>query len=432
MFDSEADDRSQHLVLHALVSYANSCTLPNLTPSCPFFEDGTDGPSCHEQCRSIIEDQSGLASQVASHVLGGLRITGRELPSSVVAGGGSFDAAQVYLEDKDLPVVRQRTSSLMLSLRSNVVRRVLRTSVVSEFEPIDYWGELLRRGVAMDRVGAGGLARAVAGAIALRTVMDRLAHAGHGPEATAEGFEPSPWTAVLAASFADEQDEVNAGRRRPSSASIPMSRVFEAMGLADELEQDLLQDPVIAYALSTRFMDRVATWLSLQIIDDLANALAFVAPPTSVFRALVPSARVDEAGLWLWERFTITSLDEWTQSSLLLEWKWLDEGRSDLCDTRVLRERDLDETAVGRRALRRASGTQLRKNRETGIDASMFVDRAKNLLVNGQIAEATQIFADLVELRPGDSEAWNNYGFCMIALDAPTALDALRREWSPA
>ena len=62
MLFERAPDHLRSLLLDALVTYSDSCTLPNLTPSCPYFVQSEAGPTCREQCRDLIA-QSGVADR---------------------------------------------------------------------------------------------------------------------------------------------------------------------------------------------------------------------------------------------------------------------------------------------------------------------------------------------------------------------------------
>ena len=78
-----------------------------------------------------------------------------------------------------------------------------------------------------------------------------------------------------------------------------------------------------------------------------------------------------------------------------------------LC-ARVLGERRTDKDAVAQLALARSSKSRGRAARSTGLTAGEFVAPAARLLEAGQHNEAAQLFAALLELRPGDGEAHNN------------------------
>jgi len=74
------------LLLDALVTYSDSCTLPNLTPSCPYFVQSEAGPTCREQCRDLMA-QSGAADRRVRDVrIGGLVLHGRGMPQAWPAG----------------------------------------------------------------------------------------------------------------------------------------------------------------------------------------------------------------------------------------------------------------------------------------------------------------------------------------------------------
>jgi hypothetical protein len=79
-------DPVRFLLLDALVTYSDSCTLPNLTPSCPYFVQTDAGPTCGEQCRDLIAE-SGAADRGLRDVrIRGLVLHGRGMPRSVASG----------------------------------------------------------------------------------------------------------------------------------------------------------------------------------------------------------------------------------------------------------------------------------------------------------------------------------------------------------
>jgi hypothetical protein len=49
----EASTDEEKLITHALLSYADACTSPTLTPNCPYYRQTDSGPTCEEECRPI-------------------------------------------------------------------------------------------------------------------------------------------------------------------------------------------------------------------------------------------------------------------------------------------------------------------------------------------------------------------------------------------
>lgn len=418
------DERRRLLVIHATTSYADSCTLPNLTPSCPFFERQNGVATCGEQCRAVVTELGGIDRPVTSHSLNGITMIGREIPIAVVAGSSEFDAAQLYLTERDFPLDKQSTSCLLMSLRTVIARDILANPTESSYSALEIWGELSRRGIDMDRVAPAGLVQSIASAIALRTIVDQLTQS-----AAPEGMEIelSAWTHVLASAFAAHQQDPSDPSDMGNAVGFSLAELLAAMGSTQTTEEFTRNHPEAEYALTRSFLDRVSEWLIHRIHDDLEGALSVTAPQPELFNAIQPTIPADEAGRWIWERFTRTEFDSWGRTSLLLEWKWAALGESSICGPLVLNERTIPADVVGDLALREYSEARGRMAPAAGLTAGMFVAAATRLLLEGKWSEATRIFAGLVDLQPGDAEAWNNQGFCELAGNPATALALLSR-----
>lgn len=118
MLFERAPDHVRSLLLDALVTYSDSCTLPNLTPSCPYFVQSEAGPTCREQCRDLIA-QSGAADRRVRDVrIGGLVLHGRGMPQSVVSGSVAYDATKRFLTERRKSPSGQGTGSLLLGLKA--------------------------------------------------------------------------------------------------------------------------------------------------------------------------------------------------------------------------------------------------------------------------------------------------------------------------
>ncbi|WP_139186848.1 tetratricopeptide repeat protein [Arthrobacter crystallopoietes] len=162
--------------------------------------------------------------------------------------------------------------------------------------------------------------------------------------------------------------------------------------------------------------------------EDLEGFLRGSAPPESVFRALpvFPRSR-DEVGLWIWDRFTETDLNDWSTSSLLLEYRFAGGEQFGIAPARLLAERSIPSEAVARLALERTAMTKGRVVPPRGLQPMQFVRTAVERLREGNHRAAENIFSGLVELRPTDGEAWNNLGFCQLPTDPAKATDSLKR-----
>lgn len=364
----------------------------------------------------------------------GLVLTGRAIPRAVVSGLSSFDAVEQYLIHKDENPQAQSTASLLLSLRSAVSREIGGGTKGATHPALELWGELARRGVEIERVAIGGFVEEMASMVVARVALVTLIQAGMlesglfaiRPDSTNYG---SDWVGLLDATYRDWLNR-SESKRRPllnPATRVVLAGVYPGLAESGDLDQFLDEHPEISFAFSTRFTARVAEWFSHLVDDDLEAALRGQAPSAELFLALTPRSSRDQVGLWIWERFTVTAIKDWRLSSMMLEWKWAKDAQTDVCSARTMAERAISQESIGELALGLASETHVRTRTRTGLDASIFIQRASERLAKGDWSGASRIFGGLVELRPGDGDAWNNLGFCLIWGDPERALESLKR-----
>lgn len=434
MFQEGDDPREARILLDALVSYGDSCTLPDLTPSCPYYENLDGVPSCDEQCRVLLARWGGNPRPIESHSQGGLVLTGRAIPRVAASGHNPFDAGERYLRDRGLPLAEQSTGSLLLGLESAMTAMPHPERLESIAQALDVWDELERRGLPVEAVVRAGILPTLATHIAALITIPYVNLHGDLFEASDEMLERlnsliEPWQQVLEAAVASEgtDDQVRRAIRATARPAELHRRLF---GVQQEFEipaaefevpggRDLL---LISYALSGRFIDRVTGWLSRTLAEDKLPVLAWQAPPPGIFCALRVSRQVEEHGLWLWERNTLTDLNDWTTSSLAAEWRAHEMADHNLSPL-VYGERSCDHERVANTVLTRMSSAGHNTPRPvTRLHASELTTRAVELLQAGDYEAASDLFAGLVELRPWDGEALNNLGFCLVPTDPESAL----------
>ena len=120
MHGAEESDARRHLLMNALVTFSDSCTLPLLTPSCPYYRHDGHSASCNEECRDLI-DEWGIADRRVREVqIGGLVLRGRGMPIEVATGAVPFDATKNYLRERRFSPPQQSTGSLLLGLGAYV------------------------------------------------------------------------------------------------------------------------------------------------------------------------------------------------------------------------------------------------------------------------------------------------------------------------
>ena len=109
-------DRVRLLLLDALVTYSDSCTLPNLTQSCPYFVQTDAGPTCGEQCRDLIAESGAADRGVRDVRIGGLVLHGRGMPRSVASGSVAYDATKRFLTERRKPPNEQGTGLSLIHI----------------------------------------------------------------------------------------------------------------------------------------------------------------------------------------------------------------------------------------------------------------------------------------------------------------------------
>lgn len=429
-------DKEQRILLDALISYSDSCTLPNLTPSCPFFSIKDGRPSCGEECRDIAQARGAAPRRVRAKNVGGLVLLGRELPGRVIAGEHSFDAAEIRLRHKGLELFEQPTTSLLLGLRDLITGGAFQGSV-NTGEGLAYWGELERRQFPIERVVTGGLVDGFAVTVALSVVTPVLVERGVTPFGSSvqlrDGLESTlraDWTRVLSAAADSWRKRLGASRpqRRVSTTVFARSILGPLLSesVTDETLSTLLDDePLLHYALKPDSLNRIGSWLSHLFETDLEAALASEAPEHAGTFGAFPLRPRDEVARWLSDRFTQTNVDQWMSGSLTLEWRHLSGYEDSDCPALILAERPTDRALVAERALDAVSSRRPKQAPSQPIRPDLFVEPAKHALANEEWHDAIGIFEGLTRMLPTDHDAWNNLGFCQMAENDTQALQTL-------
>lgn len=204
----------------------------------------------------------GATRPVREHVVGGLVLTGVELPLAAVAGAQDYDARQKFVVERGLPARQQSTSSLLLGLKAAVEPSPMQMqSKRREARALQLWAELERRGLAVDRVVAGALLPHVAFAVALHVMGPALVRnqvfrdepfAADVLEAAQSGW--GRLFAALRQSYASESELEEATLRpAPSLSVVTAEHRAEFPPWLDERAEsppDLVADPDLRLAIS--------------------------------------------------------------------------------------------------------------------------------------------------------------------------------------
>lgn len=360
------------LIARALTAYSDACTIPTLTPSCPYYRDEPQGPTCTEECRETLLELGVSRPTTSVKVLGGLIMTGVSRPLEIASGASLFDATESMRRDLDSPTSGASTTALLLRLLEHAATPPsARTTSDDDF--LGVWGELSRRGLDVVPILRVGVSPTVADVIT-QMITDL-------------------------------------------PASDPWPRLWEAC-----LDRNSSNDEYSAW-----FATQVAEWLARLVETDLHGFLGWQTPADALFSNLPPAMPEPEA-LWLWERFTVTHLSSWTTSSLIMEWAY-SRGRIDTrCGERVLAARIVSPTDVATVALDRlAESTPQTFPQRRDLSTDQFVSEAVRHLRDGRPDEAAEIFTALAFMNPADGEALNNLGFCLIPQSAAQAVGPLDR-----
>ena len=424
------------ILLDALVSYADACTMPALTPTCPFYRLVDGRPFCEEQCRDIAEARGAEPRRIRTSNVGGLVLSGREIPVRTMSGTESFDAGELRLRHKEDNAASQPTASLIAGLVETVMASATKQSPPSE-QALGLWGELERRNYPIERVARHSIARTAAPAITLSVLLPLLVDEGLTPfgrdsDVFSKNENPSrsTWAAALKEAF--DQYPSAALRQRHSLEPIDAPALRSRLGglvaatVPDEDFELFLEKVKFApFLLSNYAMARVHAWIGHLFRTDLEAALAASPPAHAATFAAVPPYGVDEEARWLGDRFLYTDLDRWAPTSLTLEWRHQSGHRDTDCPLPLLQERKVDRTLVGERALAALGDKGPRRPSPQPLDSSMFVRSASQALSERQFERAIAIFRGVTEMFPTEVDAWNNLGFCQLASDPIEALRSL-------
>jgi len=444
----QPDERQ--IVMDALATYSDACTAPNLTPSCPFYGVAHDGSAtCEEECLEILKDLGvpGREKLVAS--IGGLKLVGRTIPVDAASGVASYDAAQNYLEDRNLPPKKQRTGSLLLGLQRELLSFPCAVSGHDVYSCAPAWSELESRGIPMLRVLAARPLRLLAHQMASLSILPTLIDFGliDSPQegsllARIDHFMRDEWTPLIGDLIAHLGGEPQA--RALALAGGHRSRIIlpgdsgpdfvrdmpqvKVEALEDEGVRDaLMSDARIPLAASPLFINRISYWLSHLATSSIADLREWKVPPAALFVEMSDGdPDDDEEAQWIWDRFAVTSPINWARSSLFREWVG---GAEPACgvDPRAWRERRLDQDELSGAALTHMASDQYSVQEVGQLGAEDFVGRASEKLSEGDYLGAAAIFEGLSEILPMDGDSLNNWGFCLIPVDPGRALEILER-----
>lgn len=358
--------------LHVAVArYADACAPPrSLHPDCPFaVPDGNGSATCQQECRDVL-----------------LRLSrpGSSGTSTPTIASVPFDARQLQLSEVGVePMPTWQTASLMTTLRRGLttppVSRDGATILIRrDIDVTNALTYLSRRGFDIERLVREGFRELLPQGIAVWAATEYVRQQSFSTAKDAHG-----WQAVL-------EDTVGT--------------IGEVMTVGG----------VLALMYNSGFIDHVKRWLVVAPLDDVIN---WRTRPD----VIGDPVENDGTALWVLERFSLTFLDEWSFDSLRHEYRYA-RGDSLVGVPRMeMLSRVVDLTEVSKHIAERSVEAK-------GAEQLAQIKRQAILLLNdARRLEAASLFDAVRILEPNNSEAHNNYAFCLTLDEPETALEALQQ-----
>lgn len=312
-----------------------------------------------------------------------------------------FDARLQLLTERELDTSAWSTVSLITALREYVER-----DEASVFPPCDEHEALLTRcaevlaarGMDAYSLVRYGLLPELLGGMLSATFSQLLDP--EPPETSAGAAKAMEWLALLQPRL----DEFDISAETISRADV--SGFFSAVGL------DLLP------------------WMLSAPLDDILS----LSPPTLAQMADAPppdpsDLEMVELYRWAVDRFSVTTLRQWTLSSLQHELRWMCGTDAPPCAVALMEEQAIDRAAVEAEIARHSAfpETPTPHRQLRSSLASRMTRNAVALLRGMKFEEAAALFKFAVDESPDDPSALNNLAFCLLPTDPRAARSMLQR-----
>lgn len=134
---------------------------------------------------------------------------------------------------------------------------------------------------------------------------------------------------------------------------------------------------------------------------------------------------VFDRAIWMQDRFTETYAEEWSTTSLDLEWKYMHSQDVGCCSATQMQLRRMRSNDVSREIADRAVSTRTSNSDKSTFRTSAFTETAVELLTSGRHEVAAAMFNALRKVAPTDAELANNLAFCLLPTDPERALSLL-------
>lgn len=129
---------------------------------------------------------------------------------------------------------------------------------------------------------------------------------------------------------------------------------------------------------------------------------------------------------WMLERFTQTYLRGWSSASRSREWRFLRAHHPGCCPPGLMRQRVIDAQDLAKALADEHCAQEDESSDGQSWTANHFKSTAIAKLHAGLTEEAANVFRVLSDLDPGDAEARNNLGFCLMPTSPKDAVTYLR------
>ena len=394
-------EKENELVLRALREYSESCEAPELIPECPFsIEIGQNERGCGEECMDLLGKHEAPRPNRRIQVGSGLVISRPMRPRPRRSGdfeGRPFDAKEVYLQDSENSAPhRWRLSALLYALKDTTQTPPDdNTPVVQRQDHVrDMLDSLAQSGIDTQSLVDPWIREHASRAIFGRVYAQWLSNRTSETSPTVES-----WVQLL--------DEVVPRESEPSITSAT-------------------QDPDNADAALNSLMRATLAWSQSASLEEIIGWI----PPTNLETA--ENGTIDVvtgAANWLFDRFTVTYLDDWSTASLRCEWQYL-HGEVDtpwprhLTKARRMAEPQL-ASAMADRLLRVHDRHRTHLHHFSLTD--QLVGPALDFLGVGRRIEAAALFEAAIRHDSDDAQAHNNLAFCLLPDSPEAAVSLLQR-----
>lgn len=314
---------------------------------------------------------------------------------------GPFDARRSLLEQRGLPQREWRIVSLVTALRECIGGETFpafpggRSNIIRTVEVCA--DELTRRGVPADPlIRYGMLPELISG------VLEGVVSNWLEVNSTSFGTTPSDWAELL----------------EPVLEAEHLSSAGSGAWSPEEWKA------AIGAATST-----IATWVFTAPLADLIR----LTPPTSTPSRWVPRGIDDILFVdyrWCIDRFSITSVADWTPTSVEKELAWRGGEGCAPCEPKLMADRVVQIEQLQQLSEMYSLAPPKPGADSITISASLsyrMQNRAADLLQRGEYAQAGELFRFALSKDPEDATAANNLGFCLIPLEPETALQFFDR-----